>query len=202
MSWDEIKAEWSAGWTALEAQAIATYEVAITADPEQYRAHLIEVLGMLEASRASLDRMKAELKAEIQAGRPMPGGALKTLKGLEQRYNDLAAGVYGGATGAQQVGSVGLIIGGVLFAVAAIAFGLAAYQYCANLRDQTALAEKELDERVKAARDGVVIPAAPLTTPPAAPELPGANGASAGLVVGGLATLAVAGGAAWWFLRR
>ena len=203
MTWEQIKADWSAGWTALEAQALATYEAAITADPEQFRAKLIEVLGLLDASRASLDRMKATLRAEVQAGRSLPKGALKTLKTLEQRYNDLAAGVYSDATAApQQVGSVGLIVAGVIFGLAAIAFALAAYQYCSNLRDQTALAEKELDERVKAARDGVVIPSAPLTQPPAAPELPGSDGVSAGLVVGGLAALTVAGGAAWWFLRR
>ena len=39
-----------------------------------------EVLGLLDASRASLDRMKATLRAEVQAGRSLPKGALKTLK--------------------------------------------------------------------------------------------------------------------------
>ena len=153
MTWEQIKSEWSQGWTALEAQALATYQAAIAADPEQFRAQFVEVLGFLEASRASLDRIKATLRAEVQAGRPLPQGALKTLKALEQRYNDLAAGVYSDATAAPQVGSIGLIVAGIVFGVAAIAFGVAAYQYCSNLRDQTALAEKELDERVKAARE-------------------------------------------------
>ena len=205
MTWEQIKAEWSSGWSALEVEALATYQAAIEADPEAYRAKLIEVLGLLEESRANLDRMKANLRAELRAGRKVPAGAIQRLKKLEERYNDLAAGVYADTEPApNQVGSitVGLIVAGVVFGIAAIAFGIAAYQYCANLRDQTALAEKELDERVQAARDGVVIPTQPLTTPPAAPGLPGSSGASAGLVFGGLVTLAVVGGGTWFYLRR
>lgn len=203
MTWEQIKSEWSSGWSALEAQAMATYQTAIEADPEAFRAKLIEVLGLLEESRANLDRMKETLRAEIRAGRKVPASALQRLKKLEQRYNELAAGVYADSEpAANQVGSVvvGLIVVGVIFGIAAIAFSIAAYQYCANLRDQTALAGKELDERVQAARDGVVIPTQPLTTPPSAP-IPGDGGLSAATVVGGLGLLAVAGGAAWWALR-
>ncbi len=122
---------------------------------------------------------------------------------LEKRYNELAAGVYADSEpAANEVGSlvVGLIVVGIIFGIAAIAFSVAAYQYCANLRDQTALAGKELDERVQAARDGVVIPTQPLTTPPSAP-MPGGGGVSAAMVVGGVGLLAAAGGAAWWALR-
>lgn len=204
MTWETIKSDWSEGWSALEAQGVELYEAAITADPEQFRAKLIEVLGLLDASRASLDRMKATLRAEIQAGRQLPAGSLAKMKAMETRYNDLAAGIYSDtAASPQQVGSValGLVIAGVIFGIAAIAFGIASYQYCSNLRDQTALAEKELEERVKAARDGVFIPTTPLTQPPAAPQLPGAGGVSPGLLIGGLASVALAGGAAWWFLR-
>lgn len=203
MTWEQIKSEWSSGWAALEAQALATYEVAIEADPEAFRAKLVDVLGLLEESRSNLDRMKAALKAELRAGKKVPASAIQRLKKLEQRYNDLAAGVYADTQPAtNQVGSlvVGLIVAGVVFGVAAIAFGIAAYQYCANLRDQTALAEKELDERVQAARDGVVIPTQPLTTPPPAP-VPSQGAASLGKVVGGLALVAAAG-VAWWTLRQ
>lgn len=203
MTWEQIKAEWSSGWSALEVEALATYQAAIEADPEAYRAKLIEVLGLLEESRANLDRMKANLRAELRAGRKVPAGAIQRLKKLEERYNDLAAGVYADTEPVpNQVGSimVGLIVAGVVFGIAAIAFGIAAYQYCANLRDQTALAEKELDERVQAARDGVVIPTQPLTTPPPAP-VPGDGAVSIGKMVGGLALLAAAGGVAWWILR-
>jgi hypothetical protein len=56
-----------------------------------------------------------------------------------------------------------------------------------NLREQTALAERELDARVAASRDGRVLQ--PSTLPPPPPP-PGAGGSNLGLwVLGGLAVV-------------
>ena len=57
-----------------------------------------------------------------------------------------------------------LIVVGVIVGLAAIAWAVAAYQYAVNLREQTALTEKELDARILASREGRQLPAT--TLPP------------------------------------
>jgi hypothetical protein len=78
-------------------------------------------------------------------------------------------------------------IGGLALGAAAIAWAVSAYEYAVNLREQTALAERELDARVAASRDGRVLQ--PSTLPPPPPP-PGGAASNMGLwVLGGLAVV-------------
>jgi hypothetical protein len=95
---------------------------------------------------------------------------------MEARYHDLAAGFYGDATPAPSgatapAPSTGaapavLIIGGLAVGAVGVAWAVAAYQYAVNLREQTALAERELDARVEASREGRPLQASTLPPPP------------------------------------
>jgi len=155
---------------------------------------LAKVQGFVQAlteSRATLDRMRAKLP-------PTPHGAadralVETYQGLERRYHDLAAGFYGDATPTQGQGmrqsapEVGvapavLVVGGLAVGAAGVSWAVAAYQYAVNLREQTALAERELDARVEASREGRVL--APSTLPAPQPK------ASRLWVLGGLSLVA------------
>ena len=60
------------------------------------------------------------------------------------------------------------MVGGLAITAVGLAWAFAAYEYAANLKDQTALAERELDARVDASNAGRVLP--PSTLPPAPPS--------------------------------
>ena len=118
---------------------------------------------------------------------------------LEKRYHDLAAGLYADAKPAQtEIGVapvvVGVVVGGVVIGVAGIAWSIAAYEYAVNLREQTALAERELDARVEASREGRTLQ--PSTVPPQ-----DTGGGVGWLLVGGLA-LAAGAVAVPYFIKK
>jgi hypothetical protein len=78
---------------------------------------------------------------------------------MDHRYHELAAGFYGDAspprdrhgTDGRRVAPAVLVVGGLAVGVA---WAIAAYPYAVNLREQTWLAERELDARVEASREG------------------------------------------------
>ena len=83
-----------------------------------------------------------------------------------------------------------LIVGGLAVGVAGTAWAVSAYEYATNLREQTALADRELSERVAASREGRTLQA---TTLPEQPDpIADATGGMGKLLLGGLALGAVA----------
>lgn len=191
-AWTQIKARWSSGWKALSARASDAYAAAVRADPTGTLARVQGFVVALEESRASLERMAAKLP------RP-PRDAderrlVATWQALAARYQDLAAGLYAdaipvGPSGQPQVGAapVVLVIGGLAISVVGAAWAVAAYQYAVNLREQTALAERELDARIAASQTGRALQ--PSTLPaPTTPE--GSMRHLGGIVLGGLALVA------------
>lgn len=191
-TWADIKAGWSDTWRALSEQATAAYGRAAELDPTGTLARVQGFVSALSDSRASLDRIRAKLPNPpvTEADR----AAHANYAALERRYHDLAAGFYDDATPAQGQGmgqggpSVGvapvvLVVGGLAIGAVGVAWAIAAYQYAVNLREQTALAERELDARVAASHDGRPLQSSTLPPPPSP-----TGGGSTGLwLLGGLA---------------
>lgn len=169
-SWADIKAAWSDGWNDLEQRGIAAYRSTIEADPMAFSDRVVAFMNELALSRAALDRMRAKLPSPPTTD---PDRALYAqYAGFEQRWHDLAAGLYADAQVAPAIGVapivVGLIVGGVMLTLAAIAWSVVAYEYAVNLREQTALADRDLTARVEASKDGRTLP--PTTLPPPPPD--------------------------------
>ncbi len=173
-TWADIKAAWSSSWKALSAQATAAYASAARLDPTGTLAKVQAFVQALTDSRAALDRIAAKLPNPPVT--PADHAAVAQYQAMERRYHDLAAGFYGDATPAPggasaPVPSTGaapavLIIGGLAVGAVGVAWAVAAYQYAVNLREQTALAERELDARVEASREGRPLQASTLPPPP------------------------------------
>ncbi len=173
-TWADIKAAWSSSWKALSAQATAAYASAARLDPTGTLAKVQAFVQALIDSRAALDRIAAKLPNPPVT--PADHAAVAQYQAMERRYHDLAAGFYGDATPAPggataPVPSTGaapavLIIGGLAVGAVGVAWAVAAYQYAVNLREQTALAERELDARVEASREGRPLQASTLPPPP------------------------------------
>ena len=88
--------------------------------------------------------------------------------------------VEGTVAGVQAAAAAGF---GLVVGVAAIAWSVAAYEYALNLREQTALSDRELVARIDASKEGRSLQ--PSTLPP--PEDPKKKAAAIGfLLVGGL----------------
>ena len=106
---------------------------------------------------------------------------------LLNRYQDLAAGIYADAKPvSDQVGIAPIVIvAGLVLGLAAIAWGVAANKYASNLREQTALADRELTARIEASQQGRTLP--PSTLPD---DGKGDGGGFGWLLVGGLAVAA------------
>ncbi|MFH1464554.1 MAG: hypothetical protein ABIO70_09210 [Pseudomonadota bacterium] len=187
-SWNDIKSAWSQGWKALNEQAMSAYEVAIKADPMRYVDQIKDFMSALTDSRANLDRMKARLPnpPRTEADRKI----LAVYQALEKRYHELAAGFYSDARPADQPSTgaipvVVIVVAGVALGVAACAWAVAAHEYATNLREQTALADKELEARVEASKQGRTLQ--PTTLPEPASEQAKKKAKGVGvLLVGGL----------------
>ena len=186
-TWTQIKAAWSAGWSALQSESMRLYEAAIRADPTGYLATVEAFLSELGQARSNLDAIKAKLPNPPVT--PEDHALHAKHRALEARYHDLAAGFYADTRPATEGIGVApvLVVGGLVVGVAAIAWAVAAYEYTVNLREQTALADKELDARVEAGRQGRTLQ--PTTVPPQPDPVKQAQGVG-WLLVGGLALAA------------
>ena len=186
-SWADIRARWSSTWTSLQERASSAYDSAIRANPTAFRDKVAAFLRLLTESRGSLDRIKAHLAT-------LKDPALQTrADALESRYATLAAGVFADARRVDTVGVAPIVVGGVIVAgmfvgIAGIAWAVAAYQYAVNLRENTALLEKELAARVEASRAGRALQ--PSSIPPQ--PSPVAEARSLGVILLGGLTLAAA----------
>lgn len=186
MSWAETKASWSTGWRELQRAALQKWEAAIQRRPEDFRPQVQATIEELKAARAHLDHMKPLLPKSLETEEDQR--VFQNFSRMSVRYYELAAGVYADAQPANQA-QVGapplLVVAGVALGVAAIAWSVAAYQYAKNLREQTALADRELSARIDASREGRTL------QPTTLPEPPKSSGGGMGwLLVGGLALAA------------
>ena len=183
--WTTIKAAWGKGWKTLNDQALHAYKVAIETDPTKYVDRIKGFMTALTDSKANLDRFRARLPAQptTEADRKL----LAIHRALELRYHDLAAGFYSDARQADQP-STGvapvIIVAGIALGVAACAWAVAAYEYAVNLREQTALADRELVARVEASEQGRTLQPTTLPEPASEQAKKDAKGIGMFLVVG------------------
>lgn len=189
-SWADLKTAWSSGWQALSARAASTYAAMVQADPTGTATRISGFTTALDETRATLDRIRARLPQPplTEADRQ----AVARYQDLERRWHDLAAGLFADAVPVQSTPALGmgpaLVVGGLAITAVGLAWASAAYEYAVNLKDQTALAERELDARVDASRDGRAL--LPSTLPPLPPS-PAEGGRTLGLwLLGGLAIAA------------
>ena len=197
-SWADIKAGWSSGWKALAEQAAHAYGTAAQVDPTGSLVRVQVFLQALADSRAALDRIAGKLPDPPVTAADQAD--LSRAQALERRYHELAAGLYADATPAPGQGTgpppgspvvgvapVFLVVGAVAVSAAGVAWAIAATEYPLNLREQTALAERELDARIAAGAQGRTLQ--PSTLPPQADPVDKAASAAKGvglLFVGGL----------------
>ncbi|MCB9764966.1 MAG: hypothetical protein H6739_34655 [Alphaproteobacteria bacterium] len=175
-TWAQLKASWSEGWQALEATGRQLYAAAT--DPEAVKQTVRGFVADLEDVRDRLARMRQKAPDATWTRR---------IASLSTRYHDLAAGLYAHATPITrpEVGVAPvLIVGGLAVGAVGVAWAMAAHEYAANLRDQTALAERELEARIAASREGRPLQPSTLPTPPPKP------GGAGLLLLGGLALAA------------
>ena len=195
-SWSDVKASWSSGWKALQDSALRKWGDAIRRRPEEFRPQVQATVDDLAAARAHLDHMKPLLPKRIETAEDQR--AVSTFSAMSRRYYELAAGIYADAQPAStQVGVAPvLVVAGVVLGVAAIAWAVAAHQYAKNLREQTALADRELTARVEASRQGRTL------QPSTLPKPEDKNGAGLGWALVGALVLAAGAAAAPVLMKK
>ena len=189
-SWADLKSAWSTGWKALSARAASIYAAMVQADPTGTATRISGFTTALDETRATLDRIRARLPQRPHTDTDPQ--AVARNHDRERRWHDLAAGLFADATPAQSAPVLGmgpaLVVSGLAITAVGLAWAAAAYEYAVNLKEQTALAERELDARVDASRDGRAL--LPSTLPPLPPS-PAESGRTLGLwLLGGLAIAA------------
>jgi len=180
MSWAEVKANWSTGWRELQRSALERWGSAIRRDPKSFAPKVQATVDELKAARAHLDHMKPLLPKQIKTADDQ--AAMAGFSRLSARYYELAAGVYADAEPARSEVGIApvIVVGGVVLGVAAIAWAVAAHEYAANLRAETALADRELSARIEASQQGRTLQPSTLPQPKKAKDGVG------WLLVGGL----------------
>ena len=180
MSWAEVKANWSAGWKELQRSALERWGSSIRRDPQSFAPKVQATVAELEAARAHLDHMKPLLPKQIKTADDQR--AMAGFSRMSARYYELAAGVYADAEPARSEVGIApvIVVGGVVLGVAAIAWAVAAHEYAANLRAETALADRELSARIEASQQGRTLQPSTLPQPKKAKDGVG------WLLVGGL----------------
>lgn len=195
-TWEEVKAAWGQSWTALYDDAMRDLVPLLQADVSSYIGRIEGAVNGLLNARAGLDRARSKLN--LLGDTPEDAVLRERYEIMEHRYTIVAAGIYTDATPqTAQLGVVPLVaIAGLLLGVAACAWAIAAWEYFANLRDQTKLLNDDLDARVWAMKNNAKLPETSLqqlpggTTPN---KPPGDEGSLLGwLLLGGLALTAAA----------
>ena len=194
MTWEELKLSFLTGIQASYDAVYARVEEAVAAKPSSFEAKVRAFLTLLRECKANLERIAAQLPSlpKNEAAKAL----IRRYQDMKALYDALVAGIALNATGELELGTVPLVVvGTVALSAAGVAWAIAAYEYAAGLRDETALMATELEARVQAMKDGKTLPLSTL----AAPERTDSRGAPLGLVLVGLGIL---GGAAFFTFKR
>lgn len=172
--WDDVASAWDAvwestttGWKVMAAEAEKTYAQLIADDPEAAADQAEAFLAVMAETRADLDRMKAQLPP-LPAVTPADQSAWDNYQALEQRYQELMAAFMKDARPVETaMGFIPLVVvAGIALGVGALSWSFAGYEYAVGLREETALASRELDARVEASKEGRDLQDSTLPTPP------------------------------------
>ena len=195
MTWADVEKAWgdlwestATGWKLLYQEATAAYADLVQAEPEKAAQQVEAYLAELAEARKNLDAIQAKLPNPPQTAEEQ--ALVQQYQEMEKRYHELAAGFYTDTAplNQTQTGIVPILaVAGLAVGVGAASWSFAAYEYAANLREQTALASKELDARVEASKEGRTLQAS--TVPAPADPITGARSVGL-LLMGGLALAA------------
>lgn len=176
MTWDELMATFASRIAATYEATIGRLSAAIQATPAAFEAKVTAFFALLAECKANLDRIQARLpnppRSQADVANVARYAEMKSL------YDALVLGISQNAVQVPQVGvapAVVIVVGSVGLTVAGVAWAVAAWEYAASLRDQTAFMAQELEARVQASQRGTQLQ--PTTaTPPSAPA-PGGGAA-------------------------
>ena len=194
MTWEELKLSFLTGIQASYDAVYARVKEAVAAKPSSFEAKVRAFLTLLRECKVNLERIAAQLPSlpKNDAAKAL----IRRYQDMKALYDALVAGIALNATGELELGVVPVVVvGTVALSAAGVAWAIAAYEYAAGLRDETALMATELEARVQAMKDGKTLQTSTLTSTPA----PQGNGAPLGLVLVGLGVL---GGAAFFTFKR
>ena len=199
MTWDQLKQGFTSQMSAAYDASLGRVERAVREDADRVKRAVAAFFEALAQARANLDRAAPLLPNPLQG--PAEAALVARYAEMRQLYDALVLGISQNAVSVaeREVGiapAVIIVIGMVGLTAAGVAWALAAYEYAAGLRDQSAFLVAELEARKEAMRTGRTLPPAsptPSTPAPAAPpDAPDARGGGWGWVLVGLG---LAGGA-------
>lgn len=169
---------WERAWQVAQ----QSYADLVAKDPQKYKPEVESFVSAMRETRETLNKMKAVAKTPEDIAR-------------FNRLNVVYVGLKeNGMRDAQQVGVVPvLMVLGVSFGVAGVAWAVAWREQSLALRDRAAVELRDLEERVSASKEGRTLQQSTLPPPPK----PKGDWSDYVLPVGAL----LAGGAFWYFNR-
>lgn len=175
MTWEQLAQGFTSRIASAYDASLGRVERAITEDAERVKRAVAAFFEALAQARANLDRAVPLLPSPPQG--QAEAALVARYAEMRQLYDALVLGVSQNAVSlaTREVGvapAVVIVIGAVGLTAAGVAWALAAYEYAAGLRDQSAFLVAELEARKEAMRTGKVLPPAsptPSTPPPPAP---------------------------------
>ena len=183
--WEQIWEDTAVGWRYLYNNSLNDYADLIREDPELAAQQVAAFKSELEASRQYLDTLHSKLPTTPTD--PADLALAEQLPEMEKRWQELAAAFYQDVLPANELvlGFAPIfIVAGLAIGVGAASWSFAAYQYAVNLREQTALAAKELEARQAAAAQGHTLQSSTLPTFDDDPDSTSKMGAA--LIAGGV----------------
>ena len=196
MTWEELKARFITDIQATYNAVYSRVEDAVAAKPSSFEAKVRAFLTLLKECKTNLERIAAQLPSlpKNDAAKAL----IRRYQDMKALYDALVAGIALNASGELELGVVPVVVvGTVALSAAGVAWAIAAYEYAAGLRDESALMASELEARVEAMRTGKALQPSTVT-PPSSPDS-ASKGAPVGLVLVGLGVL---GGAAFFTFKR
>jgi hypothetical protein len=172
MTWEELKSTFASSIVATYEATVGRLSAAIQATPAAFEAKVTGFFALLAECKANLDRIQARLPNPPRT--QADTGLVARYAEMRSLYDALVLGISQNAVQVPQVGvapAVVLIVGSVGLSVAGVAWAVAAWEYAASLRDQTSFMAKELEARVEASQRGTQLQ--PTTATPPSAQAPG-----------------------------
>jgi len=186
-SWQQRMAAWSDSWKSAWASAQARWAQLVEQSPREAAAKAEPTVRAFAAWRAELDAIKARYEQLTHEERV-------AWQKQANAYHTAGAGLYADSHEVQ-VGLAPIVILGVAFTVAAVAWAISIREFAVAHRDETALLRRELEERIARTPAGEPLP--PSTLPDRAPMVD-VDAGGGGAVVAVLGLVGVLGlGFAW-----
>lgn len=154
--WAAIRDRWPTWARTLQELGLAQHQAQIEADPEAYRGRVNRFVETLQRTEARLLRLQGQVPREQWVA-------------ARRRWQNLAAGLFAEATPHRRdvgVAPAVFVVAGIAITVVGVSWAVVAYKQAQSLDKQTALAERELDARVRASEDGRVLQPNTLPEPP------------------------------------